>query len=203
MKIICVGRNYVKHIEELQNVVLSEPAIFLKPETSLMKQGEAFAIPDFSENIHHELELVLKVQKQGKNIDINNAKQYYNEIALGIDFTARDVQDKLKEKKLSWELAKAFDNAAAIGNFVSIENLENKEQIEFHLTKNGETVQRGRSTEMIFNFDHIVSFVSRYFLLEEGDLIYTGTPAGVGPVKETDVLKGYLEGELNLEVKIK
>jgi acylpyruvate hydrolase len=203
MKIICVGRNYVKHIEELQNVVLKEPAIFLKPETALLKAGDDFVIPAFSSNVHHEIEIVLKIGREGKNIPVSEAGDYFDEMALGIDFTARDVQDKLKEKKLSWELAKAFDGAAACGRFVNKKDVRTAEQIHFQLYKNQDIVQDGRTTEMIFKFDYIISFVSKYFLLEKGDLIYTGTPAGVGPVKSGDVLKGYLEGNKNLEVKVR
>lgn len=203
MKIICVGRNYVKHIEELKNVVLEEPAIFLKPDSALIKGDQVFEMPSFSSNIHHELELVLKIDKKGKNILLEDALNYYSEIALGLDFTARDIQDKLKDKKLSWELSKAFDNAAAIGKFVSLKQLSNPEQIQFHLIKNEDLVQKGKSTEMIFNFDFIISFISRFFTLETGDLIYTGTPAGVGPIASGDILRGYLDNNLNLELKVK
>ncbi|MBT7825185.1 MAG: fumarylacetoacetate hydrolase family protein [Bacteroidetes bacterium] len=203
MKIICVGRNYVKHIEELKNVVLEEPAIFLKPDSALIKGEQVFEMPSFSSNIHHELELVLKIDKKGKNILLEDASNYYSEIALGLDFTARDIQDKLKDKKLSWELSKAFDNAAAIGKFVSLKQLSNPEQIQFHLIKNEDLVQKGKSTEMIFNFDFIISFISRFFTLETGDLIYTGTPAGVGPIASGDILRGYLDNNLNLELKVK
>ncbi|MBT3301738.1 MAG: fumarylacetoacetate hydrolase family protein [Bacteroidetes bacterium] len=203
MKIICVGRNYVKHIEELKNVVLEEPAIFLKPDSALIKGEQVFEMPSFSSNIHHELELVLKIDKKGKNILLEDALNYYSEIALGLDFTARDIQDKLKDKKLSWELSKAFDNAAAIGKFVSLKQLSNPEQIQFHLIKNEDLVQKGKSTEMIFNFDFIISFISRFFTLETGDLIYTGTPAGVGPIASGDILRGYLDNNLNLELKVK
>jgi len=203
MKIICVGRNYVKHIEELKNVVLEEPAIFLKPDSALIKGDQVFEMPSFSSNIHHELELVLKIDKKGKNILLEDASNYYSEIALGLDFTARDIQDKLKDKKLSWELSKAFDNAAAIGKFVSLKQLSNPEQIQFHLIKNEDLVQKGKSTEMIFNFDFIISFISRFFTLETGDLIYTGTPAGVGPIASGDILRGYLDNNLNLELKVK
>ena len=203
MKIICVGRNYVKHIEELKNVVLEEPAIFLKPDSALIKGEQVFEMPSFSSNIHHELELVLKIDKKGKNILLEDALNYYSEIALGLDFTARDIQDKLKDKKLSWELSKAFDNAAAIGKFVSLKQLSNPEQIQFHLIKNEDLVQKGKSTEMIFNFDFIISFISRFFTLETGDLICTGTPAGVGPIASGDILRGYLDNNLNLELKVK
>ena len=203
MKIICVGRNYVKHIEELKNVVLEEPAIFLKPDSALIKGEQVFEMPSFSSNIHHELELVLKIDKKGKNILLEDALNYYSEIALGLDFTARDIQDKLKDKKLSWELSKAFDNAAAIGKFVSLKQLSNPEQIQFHLIKNEDLVQKGKSIEMIFNFDFIISFISRFFTLETGDLIYTGTPAGVGPIASGDILRGYLDNNLNLELKVK
>ncbi|MBL6962664.1 MAG: fumarylacetoacetate hydrolase family protein [Bacteroidetes bacterium] len=203
MKIICVGRNYVKHIEELKNVVLAEPAIFLKPETALISGESIFYIPDFSSNIHHELEIVLKIDKAGKNIPMEDAVSYFSEIALGIDFTARDIQDKLKSKKLSWELSKAFDQAAAIGNFIPVDGLNEPDQIAFYLMKNNEKVQEGRSSEMIFNFNYIISFVSKYFSLHAGDLIYTGTPKGVGPVEPGDVLKAYLEDNLNLEIRVK
>ena len=202
MKIICVGRNYVKHIEELKNVVLKEPAIFMKPETSLLKQGEGFNMPSFSNNIHHELEIVLKINKMGKDISIANALHYFDEISLGIDFTARDVQDRLKEKKISWELSKAFDNAAALGEMIPKEEVD-LEDANFYLLKNNEVVQKGSTREMIFKIDYIISFISNYFTLQPGDLIYTGTPSGVGPVKPGDLLEGFLEHKKLLELRIK
>ncbi len=202
MKIICVGRNYVKHIEELKNVVLKEPAIFMKPATSLLSENEKFTIPSFSNNIHHEIEIVLQICKKGKDIELEKASSYFDKIALGIDFTARDVQDKLKDKKLSWELSKAFDGAAALGTLKDKDQF-NLADLNFHLLRNGTQVQKGNSQEMIFKFDYIISFVSTYFTLEPGDLIYTGTPSGVGQIQKDDVLEGFIEDQKVLEIGVK
>jgi len=203
MKIICVGRNYVKHIEELNNVVLKEPAIFLKPETALLPEGEDFQIPSFSDNIHHEVEIVLRIGKRGKDISAEDAKNYIEDIGLGIDFTARDIQERLKEKKLSWELSKAFDGAAVVGNFIPARQISDFGAISFRLDKNAKSVQQGNSGHMIFSFESIISFVSKFFTLEKGDLIFTGTPEGVGKVVAGDILSGFIFGNQMFEITVK
>jgi len=203
MKIICVGRNYIDHVNELNNKIPEEPAIFLKPESALITGEQVFIIPDFSREIHHEVELVLKVSRKGKNISEADAIRYINEITTGIDFTARDIQDKLKEKRLSWELSKAFDKAAAIGEFLPLPSVGHPDQIAFRLLINNELRQSGNSKDMIFSFEKIICFISHYFTLEEGDLIFTGTPAGVGPVKSGDVLKAYLNNIQLLQLDIR
>lgn len=203
MKIICVGRNYSDHAKELNNAVPSEPVIFLKPDTALLQNNADFYFPSFSKNIHYECEIVVKINKVGKNIETQFAHRYYNEIALGIDFTARDLQDELKAKSLPWELAKAFDSSAAIGTFIKIDDLANKENISFDFYKNNELVQNGQSADMIFSIDQVIAFVSQYITLKVGDLIYTGTPAGVGSIAIGDVYIGKLEGKENLKIQIK
>lgn len=203
MKIICVGRNYIDHAKELNNPVPKEPVLFMKPSTALLINQRPFFYPDFSQNIHYELELVIQINKNGKAIDPKFAHKYYDKIGLGIDFTARDIQDKCKEKGLPWELAKAFDYSAVLGDMVPVDSLKDKSNIAFELKKNQEMVQAGFSKDMIFNFDAIISYASRYFKLLKGDLIYTGTPAGVGPVHIGDTLDGYLEGVQLLHVNIK
>jgi acylpyruvate hydrolase len=202
MKIICIGRNYVEHAKELNNPVPSQPVVFLKPQSSLLIGGKPFYHPEFSQNIHHEIEIVLKIKKNGKAISQKFAPDYYDEIGLGIDFTARDLQDKLKEKGQPWELAKAFDNSAVIGDFVQKSEL-NLDNIHFELKKNGSSVQIGETKDLIFSFDYLISFVSNYFTLQVGDLIYTGTPAGVGKVEIGDELIGSIEGKQLLSCKIK
>ncbi len=202
MKIFCVGRNYSDHAKELGNTVPENPVIFSKPDTALIKNGEPFYLPDFSNDVHHEVELVIRISKMGKKIQEKFASGYYSEIGLGIDFTARDVQSALKEKGLPWELAKGFDGSAPLGNFISIAQLD-LENINFHLKKNGEVVQSGNSAQMIFSFDKIVSFVSQYFTLKVGDLIYTGTPSGVGRVSIGDTLEGYINDTLFLTCDVK
>lgn len=202
MKILCVGRNYSEHAKELGNAVPENPVIFSKPDTALLKNGEAFYLPDFSNDVHHEVELVIRINKMGKKIQEKFARNYFNEIGLGIDFTARDMQSQLKEKGLPWELAKAFDGSAPIGDFFSIEGKDIK-QINFSLKKNGTTVQQGNTAQMIFSFEQIVSFVSQYFTLKVGDLIYTGTPAGVGKVNAGDKLEGFVEDQLMLTCEVK
>jgi acylpyruvate hydrolase len=202
MKIICIGRNYVEHAKELNNPVPSQPVVFLKPQSSLLIGGKPFYHPEFSQNIHHEIEIVLKIKKNGKAISQKFAPDYYDEIGLGIDFTARDLQDKLKEKGQPWELAKAFDNSAVIGDFVQKSEL-NLDNIHFDMTKNGSPAQIGETKDLIFSFDYLISFVSNYFTLQVGDLIYTGTPAGVGPVEIGDELIGSIEGKQLLYCKVK
>lgn len=202
MKIFCVGRNYSEHAKELGNAVPENPVIFSKPDTALIKNSEPFYLPEFSNDVHHEVELVIRISKMGKKIQEKFASNYYNEIGLGIDFTARDIQSKLKDKGLPWELAKAFDGSAPLGDFISTENLD-LNQIQFSLSKNGTVVQKGNTSHMIFSFDYIVSFVSQYFTLKVGDLIYTGTPAGVSKVQAGDVLEGFIEDKLMLKCEVK
>jgi 2-keto-4-pentenoate hydratase/2-oxohepta-3-ene-1,7-dioic acid hydratase in catechol pathway len=204
MKIICIGRNYVAHAKELNNEVPDEPVFFMKPDSSLLRNNDPFYIPDWTNEVHHEIELVLKINRIGKNIEKHFAHRYYDEIGLGIDFTARDVQQKLKEKGLPWEKAKAFDQAAVLGNtFFNKEELADATNIQFKLNINRNLVQDGNSNLMIFSFDDIISHISKYVTLKIGDLIYTGTPAGVGPVKIGDRLEGFLEDKKLLDFEIK
>jgi acylpyruvate hydrolase len=202
MKIFCIGRNYLEHAKELNNAVPTKPVVFMKPPTALLLDGKPLYYPDFTKNLHYELEIVLKISKNGKAIQPEFAHRYYDKIALGIDFTARDVQDEMKAKSLPWELAKAFDNSAVLSDFVPLENFD-KNNILFNLTKNGETVQNGATADLIFSFDTLIAFISQYFTLQQGDLIYTGTPAGVGPVVVGDKLEGFLEGKPLLVCEIK
>lgn len=203
MKIICVGRNYVEHARELNNPVSEKPVIFLKPETALLQRRQPFFIPDFSSEIHHEIELVVKINRLGKNIQPQFAHKYYSEIGLGIDFTARDLQSSLKAKGLPWELAKAFDGSAPVGDFILKSELENLQDIGFRLKKNGEVVQEGTSADMIFGIDQLISFISEYFTLKKGDLIFTGTPKGVGPVAKGDTLEGFIGEKRLVHIKIR
>jgi len=202
MKIFCVGRNYSEHAKELNNAVPTEPVIFMKPATAVLKNGDTFYYPDFSKSIHYECELVLKISKNGKHIDEKFAHKYFDEITVGIDFTARDLQNKLKEKGLPWELAKAFDGSAVLGDFVSVDSLASNDEILFSLNKNNSSVQQGNSKDMIFSFAKIISFVSSYFTLQKGDLIYTGTPQGVGEVAKGDLLEGFLFGKKLMACKV-
>ena len=204
MKIICIGRNYADHVAELKNEIPIEPVIFCKPDTALLPKNHPFLYPDHTKDLHYELELVLRIKKVGKHIDAGFSHNYYDEVGLGIDFTARDVQQKCKEKGLPWEKAKAFDHSAPLGEkFVKLENLPDPDNIRFELKKNGEVVQRGNSSLMLFPFNELIAEVSKYFTLKIGDLIFTGTPKGVGSVSKGDVLEAFLEGEklLHLEVK--
>ncbi|MGE5393454.1 MAG: fumarylacetoacetate hydrolase family protein [Candidatus Saccharibacteria bacterium] len=204
MKIICIGRNYVAHAQELNNEIPQEPVLFLKPDTALLRNNDPFYIPDWSSNLHHEVELIVKINRIGKNIEQKFAHRYYEEIGLGIDFTARDLQDHLKEKGLPWEKSKAFDHSAVISReFIPVDSLPDRNAIHFHLDINGKTVQQGDSSLMIFPIDAIISQVSKYFTLKIGDLIYTGTPAGVGPVKIGDRLEGLLEGQKMFDFMVK
>ena len=202
MKILCIGRNYGLHAKELGNEIPDKPVIFSKPDTALLRNNEPFYIPSFSHDVHYETELVVRIEKMGKSIAPQFAHKYYSHITLGIDFTARDVQNELKSKGLPWELAKAFDNSAVVGEFVPL-NDRNIQDLHFHLQKNGETVQTGHTADMLFKVDEIISFVSEYFTLKTGDLIFTGTPAGVGKVAIGDRLTGTLEGQtlLNFDIK--
>lgn len=203
MKIICIGRNYGAHAKELKNEIPEEPVFFLKPDTALLKDGQAFYLPDFSKDIHHEIELVLQICKNGKNISEKFAADYYEKIAVGIDFTARDIQQQCKEKGLPWEKAKAFDNSAPIGEFISKSEMQNTGNINFHLTINGEVRQNGNSKDMLFSFEKIIAYVSRFITLKQGDLIYTGTPAGVGAVAIGDKLEGYIGDKKLLSFEVK
>ena len=203
MKIICIGRNYVNHAKELGNDIPEEPLFFLKPETAIQPKGHPFFIPDFSDDIHYETELVLKISKTGKNIEQQFAHKYYNLIGLGIDFTARDIQIECKEKGLPWEKAKGFDGSAQISRKFLDKSLLKLDKISFYLEKNEEKVQKGNSSEMIFNFDEIISYVSKYYTLKIGDLIYTGTPEGVGNVKKGDKLKGFIGEKEMFQVFVK
>jgi len=204
MKIICVGRNYVAHAKELNNDIPVEPVLFMKPDSALLRNNDPFYIPEWSKEVHHEIELIVRIKKLGKNIDRKFAYRYYEEIGIGIDFTARDVQDALKSKGLPWEKSKAFDHAAAVcPEFVAIDSLSDRNAIHFRLDINGKTVQEGNSELMIFPIDDIISHVSKYFTLKIGDLIFTGTPAGVGPIHLGDRLEGYLEGVKKFDFWIK
>lgn len=202
MKIICIGRNYAKHIEELQNERPEEPVIFMKPDSAVLLKNNPFIIPPFSQDIHYEVELIVKINRIGKFIDEKFAHKYYEEIGLGIDFTARDLQNKLKEKGLPWEKAKAFDGSAVVGNFCPKKEL-NLDRIRFQLISNDQVVQDGDSSHMLWKIDEIIAYVSQFFTLKIGDLIFTGTPAGVGKVQANDVLKGHLEGREMFSVKVK
>lgn len=203
MKIICIGRNYAAHIEELKNEKPGQPVVFLKPDTALIKGEAPFYYPDFSSNIHHEIELVLKISKEGKYIQPQFAHRYFEEIGLGIDFTARDLQDQCKAKGLPWEIAKAFNGSAPIGNFKPVSEFNDLKNIDFHLEINGEVKQKGNTSLMLFDFATIISYVSQFFTLKKGDLIYTGTPAGVGPVQTGDQLIGFIGNEKMLHVEVK
>lgn len=201
MKIICIGRNYAEHAQELGNEIPESPVIFMKPDTAVLKKGSDFYIPEFSEDVHYELEVVLKISKGGKYIQLENAAKHYDEIGLGIDFTARDLQTKLKSKGLPWELAKAFDGSAVVSDFFKKENFDLK-NLNFSLLKNKEEVQNGNTSLMIFSPEEIITFVSQYFTLRVGDLIFTGTPKGVGQVNENDFLEGFLEEKKIFDLKI-
>ena len=203
MKIICIGRNYTKHIEELQNEKPKEPVIFLKPDSAILAKNQPFFIPPFSNDIHYEVEVLVKINKVGKYIDEKFAHKYYDEIGLGIDFTARDLQNQLKDKGLPWEKAKAFDGSAVIGEFFPKEKLGDLLDLNFTLQKNEEIVQNGNTKMMLWKVDELISYVSQFFTLKKGDIIFTGTPEGVGKVKENDVLIGIVSGEKAFEVKIK
>ena len=203
MKIICIGRNYAAHIEELKNEKPGKPVVFLKPDTALIKGEAPFYYPDFSTNIHHEIELVLKISKEGKYIQPQFAHRYFEEIGLGIDFTARDLQDQCKAKGLPWEIAKAFNGSAPIGNFKPVSEFSDLKNIDFHLEINGEVKQKGNTSLMLFDFATIISYVSQFFTLKKGDLIYTGTPAGGGPVQTGDELIGFIDNEKMLHVEVK
>lgn len=203
MKIIAIGRNYAAHAKELNNEIPTQPVIFLKPDTAVLKDNKPFYIPDFSSDIHFELEVVLKVCKEGKHIAEKFASNYYDEIGLGIDFTARDIQTQHKEKGLPWELAKAFDHSAVISNFLPKSDFPNLYNMGFELKVNEQTRQNGHTSNLLFSFEKIIAFVSQYITLKKGDLIFTGTPEGVGQVKQGDHLVAYLEGKQLLDFNVK
>ena len=203
MKIICVGQNYLKHIEELNSKKSSSPVIFLKPDSSLIAKNQPFFIPEFSNEIHYEIELILKFNRLGKHISKDFAYEYFNQISLGIDFTARDLQKKLKSSGHPWEKAKAFDNSALIGNWIDVEKFKDLSNINFHLKKNGKVVQSGNSNNMIWKIDELISEISSYFTIKIGDIMFTGTPEGVGKVSIDDFFEGYLEDQKVFTIKIK
>ena len=203
MKIICIGRNYADHISELNNERPTEPVIFMKPDSAILPNKNPFVIPAFSNDIHHEVEILVKICRVGKHIDAKFAHKYYEEIGLGIDFTARDVKSKLKEKGLPWEKAKAFDHSAVIGNFISKKNYSSLENINFELKSNQVTVQEGNTSLMLWKIDELIAYVSQYFTLKIGDIIFTGTPKGVAKVTEGDVLEGFIEGESMFKIQIR
>ena len=203
MKIICVGRNYAEHIAELNNERPDAPVIFLKPETALLRPKEPFFYPDFSEDVHHEVELVIKINRVGKNIEERFAHKYYDEIGIGIDFTARDLQAKLKAKGLPWELAKAFNGSAPVSEFLPKSTFPDIQNISFGLDVNGQSRQQGNSSMMLYSIDYLIAFVSKYFTLKKGDLLFTGTPKGVSAVQVGDLLTATLEGQALLKVAIK
>ena len=203
MKIICIGRNYAAHAKELKNEVPTAPVFFMKPDTALLKDNAPFYIPSFSNEIHYEVELVIKISKNGKTILPQFAHKYYDLITVGIDFTARDLQEQCKEKGLPWEKAKAFDHSAVIGRFISLSDLPKKNEVSFSLSLNKKEVQQGVSNQMLFSIDQIIAYVSGFITLKTGDLIYTGTPAGVGPVKIGDRLEAKIENEVLLDFEIK
>lgn len=204
MKIICIGRNFADHAKELGNEQPSDPVVFLKPDTALLRNNDPFFIPDFSNEVHHEVEVVVKINRLGKNIQPKFAHKYYDEVGLGIDFTERDVQFALRDKGLPWEKAKAFDSSAAISKkFINKTELEDLNNLDFHLEINGEIVQKGNTNQMIFNIEELICYVSKYFTLKIGDLIYTGTPAGVGKVSINDELTGFIGETKMFDFKVK
>lgn len=203
MKIICIGRNYTEHINELNNERPDEPVVFIKPDSAILPNEQDFYIPEFSKDIHYEVELLVKIKKVGKHIDQKFAHKYYDEVGLGIDFTARDLQQKLKEKGLPWEKAKGFDGAAVIGKWLPKSNFEDLNDVEFTLLKNDTPVQIGHTKLMLWKIDELIAYVSKYFMLKKGDVIFTGTPAGVGRVAVNDYLTGVLEGQELFRINVK
>lgn len=203
MKIICIGRNYTEHIDELNNEKPAEPVIFIKPDSAVLPKEQDFFIPEFSDEVHYEVEVLIRIKKVGKHIAKKFAHTYYDEIGLGIDFTARDLQDELKSKGLPWEKAKGFDGAAVIGRWLPKSKFKDVNNIHFALLKNGQIVQQASTSHMLWKIDEIISYVSKFFMLKKGDVIFTGTPAGVGRISANDYLSGTLENEEMLSVKIK
>jgi acylpyruvate hydrolase len=203
MKIIAIGRNYRDHAKELNNPVPKEPMFFMKPETAIIRNGKAFFYPDFSKDIHYETEIVLKINRLGKNIEERFADRYFDEIGLGVDFTARDLQRTCQENRKPWEMAKAFDGSAPLGDFVDKNTFRDINNLNFSLQINGETVQKGNTSDMIFNFNVLIEYISKFVTLKIGDLIFTGTPVGVGPVKIGDRLTGYIEDKMFFDFPVK
>ena len=203
MKIICIGRNYTDHIAELDNERPEHPIIFMKPDTAILLKNQPFFIPDFSDNVQHEVEILVKISRVGKHIDRKFAHKYYDEISLGIDFTARDLQQELKSKGLPWEKAKSFDGAAVIGNFISKETFKDVNEIEFSLQKNEEVVQKGNTNLMLWKIGALIEYISKYFTLKIGDIIFTGTPSGVAKVNPNDRLTGFIEEKEIFSIKVK
>ena len=203
MKLICIGRNYINHIAELKNEKPSDPVVFIKPDTAILLKKQPFFIPDYSKNIQHEVEVIIKINRVGKYIETNFAHKYYDHIGLGIDFTARDIQQKLMASGLPWEKAKAFDGSAVVGEWVPKSTFESLENISFSLKKNDVVVQSGNTQQMLWGIDAVIAYVSQFFTLKIGDIIFTGTPAGVGQVQAGDILKGYIENEEFFNIKVK
>ncbi len=203
MKIICIGKNYAEHVKEMKGEVPSEPVFFMKPDTAMLKDGEPFYYPEFTKDLHHEIEIVLKINKAGKHIEEQFAHKYYDEIGIGVDFTARDLQAKCKEKGLPWEKAKAFDGSAPLGSFHKKEKFTDQKNIDFHLLVNGELRQKGNTKDLIFSFDKVISYVSKFVTLKTGDLIFTGTPEGVASVKVGDKLEGFIGTEKMIAFEVK
>ncbi|KAA5824465.1 fumarylacetoacetate hydrolase family protein [Algibacter amylolyticus] len=203
MKLICIGRNYTEHIKELQNEKPTDPVVFLKPDTSILLKKQPFFIPDFSDDVHYEVEVLVKINRVGKHIDKKFAGKYYNEIGLGIDFTARDLQSTLKAKGLPWEKAKAFDGAAVIGKWIDKKEVANIDDFQFSLKKNEDIVQNGNTSHMLWKIDELIEYVSKYFTLKIGDVIFTGTPAGVGKVFANDKLTGFIENQEMFSITVK
>jgi 2-keto-4-pentenoate hydratase/2-oxohepta-3-ene-1,7-dioic acid hydratase in catechol pathway len=203
MKLICIGRNYINHINELKNEKPSDPVVFIKPDTAILLKKQPFFIPDYSKNIQHEVEVIVKINRVGKYIETKFAHKYYDHIGLGIDFTARDLQQKLKASGLPWEKAKAFDGSAVIGKWAPKSTFESLENLSFSLKKNDVVVQSGNTQQMLWGIDAVIAYVSQFFTLKIGDIIFTGTPAGVGQVQAGDILKGYIENEEFFNIKVK
>lgn len=203
MKIICVGRNYANHAKELKNEIPTEPVIFIKPDTALLPKKNPFFYPSFSKDVHYEVELVVKINKMGKKVQPKFAHKYYDEISVGIDFTARDIQKQLKEKGLPWEKAKAFDSSAPVGSFIALNKFKSIDDIDFSLKINGETKQAGNTQNMLFKVNDLIAYISSFVTLKKGDLIFTGTPEGVGPVAINDHLEAFIQGEQLLSFNVK
>lgn len=203
MKIFAIGRNYAEHIKELNNERPDEPVIFTKPDTAILKNNEPFYYPSFSADVHHEVEILLKIDKEGKNIDEKFAGKYYKEIGIGIDFTARDLQQKAKEKGLPWDIAKGFNGSAPISEFIPLEQIKDLHNLNFSLKVNGQYKQQGNTSLMLFSFDYIIAYLSKFFTLKKGDIIFTGTPKGVGPVKAGDKLEAFIEDKSLLSFEVK
>lgn len=203
MKIICIGRNYVDHAKELNNPIPAKPVFFMKPDSALVIKNRPFFYPDFSNDVHHEIEIVIKINRLGRSIEEKFAHRYFSEIALGVDFTARDLQTECKKNGLPWEIAKGFDYSAPLSEFIPIQELGDIHDLSFHLDINGTTVQEGNTKDQIFSYEKVIAYVSRFMTLKTGDLIYTGTPAGVGPVKIGDRLEGFIRNTKMLDFMVK